>query len=204
MGDKQSKPDNIESPSIVGASAGDRRRFIKAATAGAAVTTLAARPVWGSCTISGAMSGGSVRAGEEMVDYCHYNGGPLRSPGFWKKLQAGAVRDQFNIPGKGKPRKIQAVIDKMEEIEAVKDQNSFYVPSEDFTYGVGGALDNPGGLSFNLAAIWLDAYYGFTPLNPPGADTSSMSDSERAQAWVTHFDALAAINGSIFSTVFTI
>ena len=185
-------------------SAAGRRGFLRRASLGGAVmTTIAARPAWGQCSISGAMSGGSARAVERTQQDCHTGNIVSRSPGFWGTLTPGQVKDEFSIEGTGNPAEIQAVKDRIAAIQLVQTNNSFLIPSVGGpAVNVAAALADSGGLAYNLAAIWCTAYFrdelGRITFLPPGtkpADAPAPTDlAGFAQLWVSHFDALVQLD----------
>ena len=169
-----------------------RRRFLQKSSTVALITTLAAQPVWGQCTVSGATSGGS--GPEEGDDPCVIPNVSGRSPGFWSAAMydGNAVISAFpNIPSNRKAD-LRCYIDELKAI------GTFDIPSTEQTWNVAAALASSGGLKFNLAAIWLDAHFGFFTAPLPGVVAAFPQD------WVNHFDALFQLSGdSVFTAVFT-
>jgi len=161
-----------------------RRVFLRKGTAAAALTTLAAQPVWGKCTVSGAMSGGSRH---EDDDPCKIPNVVGRSPGFWTEAMyvGNALRSAFpNVPN-GHITRLRCFIDQ----EKVNNNFTYKLsPDEQITISVAAALSDPGGLAFNLAAIWLNAFFGFFP-------DAIVPDVVTPQDWVEHFNGLWVVAG---------
>lgn len=197
------KSEKAQSPS--------RRKFLRSSSTAALVTSLAAQPVWGQCTVSGNQSGAS--SSPTNGDACFippplYSAG--RSPGFWTEAVFGpgnAVISAFSSHNGTQAADLRCYI------EGVMMDNFYTVPipgtdlrSEPIN--VYAALQSPGGTggnNWNLAAIWLDAYFGFFDgaILPGGG--SSSTPEEWAQAWVDHFFALYEISNhsdSVFDTVY--
>lgn len=176
---------------VISAPRASRRRFIQKSSSVALITTLAAQPVWGQCTVSGATSGGS--GPEEGDDPCVIPNVSGRSPGFWSEAMysGNAVRSAFPVPPANESAKLRCYID------LIKNSSSFDIPSTGENWKVVDALKIPGGLKFNLAAIWLDAHFGFFTVPLPGVDNALPQD------WVNHFDALYQLSGdAVFDAVF--
>lgn len=178
------------------AQSSSRRSFLRKSSATALVTSLAAQPVWGQCTVSGGMSGASTA--ENNDDSCIV---PLvwgRSPGFWSRAMynGNAIVSAFSSFEREDKASLRCYIDGIKE-------NSYTIPSTPpVTVKVKDALNYPGGTggnNWNLAAIWLDAHFGFfdgTTL--PGRPNPTEQD------WVEHFYALHEVAGddSPFDAVF--
>ena len=190
---KSKEGDQAQSPS--------RRKFLRSTSTTALVTSLAAQPVWGQCTVSGAISGASTSP--TNADSCFIPPlifGAGRSPGFWSSAMynGNAVISAFPSYRPQDRTNLRCHID------SVKNANSYSLPSTPPQFiNVANALSNPGGTggnNWNLAAIWLDAYFGFfgnaaLPGNP----------LPTPQDWVDHFYPLYIISGesdSVFNSVF--
>lgn len=190
------KGDEAQSPS--------RRKFLRSSSTAALITSLAAQPVWGQCTVSGAMSGASTSP--TNGDACFippelYGAG--RSPGFWSSAMynGNAVISAFSSFNGSQAADLRCFIDE------VKATSSYTIPetstTSSMTINVAQALMYPGGTggnNWNLAGIWLDAYFGFFD----GAILPGVL-SPTPQDWVEHFFALYVISNqsdSVFNSVF--
>lgn len=150
------RTENVETPS-------SRRKFIKKASVGALITTLPAQSVWGACTVSGALSGGS-KVNNDCISPSFLVG---MSPGFWKDPSNGnRLASKFSYPTTDEKR-----AELLCDIELAKDVNvTFGTGAQQFTFNVRDALDkNLGaafeqGFMFNLAAVYLNMVYGFQTL----------------------------------------
>jgi len=175
-----------------------RRRFLQKTSTTAVITTLAAQPVWGQCTVSGAMSGGSRP--DDTDDPCEFPSGLVgRSPGFWSRgmyTLGNALLSAFpSLTGPDKKDRLTCFIDR-----EVKTQ-VFTIPSIPSWNGtVANALSSEGGVAWNLAAIYLDAYFGV--FSGPIPDMGILSPTH--QDWVNHFDGLVYQWGedTVFNSVF--
>ncbi|MEP1445721.1 MAG: hypothetical protein ABJK37_06370 [Paraglaciecola sp.] len=161
-----------------------RRKILKRASAGVVLTSLPAQSVWGAvCTLSGAQSGNM--SGIERHKDCDkpvLSGG--RSPGSWKVLAAGQLenpdklRSIFINSPQSKQQGDYSSHDKLirncyiSKIKEVAEFNSMVRPenvndliTSDFkndlysALGLGGGY-KPGGLDYNMAAVWLNVYFG--------------------------------------------
>lgn len=185
------------------AAAPSRRQFLRQSSAVVIVTSVAAQPVWGACTPSGAVSNGSHFVDDDcIIDQ------PGRSPGYWKEgmYNDGALFSVFYLwKGQGNPKsshnqKIAAALRAL--IDGVKAANTFIirecpVAGMEQPVNVGAALDDPGGLAFNLAGVYLSAYFDVLDGLPPGVDGMSggTSREDKAQAWVDHVLAVSIREG---------
>ncbi len=201
-----------------------RRSFLQKSSAAALVTTLAAQPVWGKCTVSGAMSGGSVTQ-DNRDDYCTIPEVWGRSPGFWMTLLShngdgpgnrgrGNAQGNGNNGNNGNNNGVNASLASAFPLVEAGDLDTlrcfirqvmaeayFDLPPGDTVPGehcnVAAELASPGGVKFQLAAIWLDAYFGFFAGHSlPGRDAGS------PQEWVEHFYALTFLAGDLGDAVF--
>jgi hypothetical protein len=148
-----------------------RRKFLVKTSAGVVITTLPAHSVWGACNASG-LSGGSRSAGVVCI-IPDVSGG--RSPGSWKmyisapnvNVQRNKVREMFSMgQGASNTEKDVAIcavynfIDSLSPI--VLSDGSGSIPSA--TLDIKTALETGGNYSngiWNLAAYYLNAYFGF-------------------------------------------
>lgn len=181
------------------AQSSSRRKFLQKSSAAALVTSLAAQPVWGQSQCSGTMSGGSNTQTDD--DPCVIPNVFGRSPGFWTQAMyngnGNAVISAFTSVDNFDSGKLICYIDE------VKANNSYTIPatpdSSEQQVNVATALKYPGsngGNNWNLAAIWLDARFGFFGnVAPPGRLNTP-------QEWVEHFFALSVVVDEPFNVVF--
>jgi hypothetical protein len=177
-----------------------RRKFLMKSTAGVVITTLPAQSVWGACNASG-LSGGS-RTSETVCETPLVTGG--RSPGSWRVyLESGTpsknctnkVRSMFSLSKSSDLTaaycSVRNEITNMPNI--VLSDGMGVIPTA--TLNIGTALGNSGGI-WNLAAYYLNAYYGFY------GDLSPYSNAEEfvQQAWAV----LYINNGSSVPTDYSI
>ena len=160
-----------------------RRQFIVKAAVGSAALSVPGKSVWGACSVSGAMSGNVSRVNpEQKCEATPIFGG--RSPGTWKDALDGSMNGQrlkamFTALQKvdypempaAEPGSILWVAYES-HLESVIKSNSMKIDKrildDDVSYVNGGvplfdALDKPGGMDYNLAAVWLNTYFGFYP-----------------------------------------
>lgn len=163
-----------------------RRAFLKRSAAGVVITSLPAQSVWGSvCTVSGAMSGN--QSGIQRHSNCVKPYLPLgRSPSTWKayvvkssnisnQVNTSNVHDVFecvpNKTGKVNGLKVcksqEAYKIRLCYLSGVKEvaekgdmsvDNDLITPA--FQVNLYDALTKPGGVDYNIAAVWLNVYFG--------------------------------------------
>ena len=159
-----------------------RRQFIVKTVVGSAALSVPGKSVWGACSVSGAMSGNVSRVSpEQKCEAPQISGG--RSPGTWKDALDGSMngqrlKDMFTALQKvdypampaAEPGSILWVAYES-HLESVIKSNSMKIDKRVLDDGVsyvdGGvplfdALE-PGGMDYNLAAVWLNTYFGFYP-----------------------------------------
>lgn len=183
-----------------------RRKFLMKSTAGVVITTLPAQSVWGACNASG-LSGGS-RTSETVCEIPLVVGG--RSPGSWR------VYVESGNPSTNSTKKVRAMfslshsdnltaaycsvrneITNMPNI--VLSDGTGAIPEADLNIET--ALSNTGGI-WNLAAYYLNAYYGFY------GDLSPYANAEEfvQQAWAVMYinnGGLVPTDYSILESSFT-
>ena len=160
-----------------------RRQFIVKAAVGSAALSVPGKSVWGACSVSGAMSGNVSRVNpEQKCEAPPISGG--RSPGTWKDALDGSMNGQrlkamftalqkvdYPAMPAAEPGSILWVAYES-HLESVIKSNSMKIDKrvldDDVSYANGGvplfdALDKPGGMDYNLAAVWLNTYFGFYP-----------------------------------------
>ncbi|GAB5380353.1 MAG: hypothetical protein Alis3KO_10050 [Aliiglaciecola sp.] len=156
-----------------------RRSFIKKTATGAVIASLPAKSVWGACSVSGAMSG-NLSQNTDRHD-CHMpNFSNGRSPGAWGKVmgyngnnRGNTVKSMFiplndimsdNSLSRNQKRNARECY--LEEIES-RANDLLSLPAELISnpITVGDALQSQGGtlnnIQYHLAAVYLNAYYGF-------------------------------------------
>lgn len=160
-----------------------RRQFIVKTVVGSAALSVPGKSVWGACSVSGAMSGNVSRMDPE-----HKCAAPTvtggRSPGSWKgaldgtmngkKLQAMFTvlqkQDYPEMPAAEPGSILWVAYEK--HLETVIKSHSMKVDprvlDDEVSFVDGGvplydALNDPGGVDYNLAGVWLNTYFGFYP-----------------------------------------
>lgn len=174
-----------------------RRKFIKKTTVGAIITTLPAKSVWGICTVSGALSGGSQQTQTcEIPPPVFLSGG--RSTGFWRGESSnngngngnagGNFHGGFSNHGPNDENCIKAEILALQKSTAVllDEENGIVLEIYNALQSNGSGDSN---FAFHLAGAYLNAYYGFYPLpfSPYGINT--------AEDLVKHLYAASMIHG---------
>lgn len=160
-----------------------RRSFIKKTATGAVIASLPAKSVWGACSVSGAMSG-NLSQNTDRHD-CHLpNFANGRSPGGWGQVMGL----HSNGNGNGNSQTISSMFIPLKDImednsisDADKDKHQecyenevrdrlndvLTLPPELLPnpMTVGEALGSQGAtlnnIQYHLAAVYLNAYYGF-------------------------------------------
>ncbi len=153
-----------------------RRKFIQKAAAGTILTTLPASSVWGVCTVSGALSGGS-----QVVDSCQIPGpGVLtggRSPGYWKP--EGNFHGGFSSYGPAQEDCLHTAIIAFETGTTVTLDTGI-------TLNLMDGLNASGTLSYHLSAAYLNAFFKFYTL-PISIGTDVLNNADEL---VQHLYAL--------------
>lgn len=146
-----------------------RRSFLKKSATGVVIASLPAKSVWGACSVSGALSG-NLSTNTDRHD-CTINLDGGRSPGNWMNYRQN-IHDTFDVVAQAKRdygNKSQTYKDiKNLYRNAVKSvcSNVMVLPSElnplSMTVEQGlGSNGYHGNLYFHLAAVYLNAYFGF-------------------------------------------
>lgn len=181
--DEKLTPPQSESR-VTARSAKSRRDFLHKSSAAVLITSLAAQPVWGRCTVSGAMSGGSATHGEDE-DPCVVPEVWGQPPMFWASdMDQGSASLDSAFPMVADKEALRCFI------AQVRAESFYTLPSTPTSpsemINVSEALATPGGIHFQLAGIWLNASFGFFEGGMlPGRDASSPQD------WVEHFFSLS-------------
>jgi len=167
-----------------------RRTFLKRATAGAVLTTLPAHSVWGAvCSVSGAMSGNL--SGIQRHSDCEMPVLPAgRSPGTWKNLvllNSAKIHAVFNgLPNKSGKINGTAISNSeeirecyMKGVKAVAENHQMNIDGSlidpSFRTNIYDSLTHPGGIDYNMAAVWLNAYFGLGGTTP--YDSAATADN---------------------------
>ncbi|MGJ8680888.1 hypothetical protein [Paraglaciecola sp.] len=172
-----------------------RRKFLKRASAGVIASSLPTQSVWGyECTVSGAQSGNmSGIAHHKECDLPNFS--PGRSPGTWHqfilyecdqhasidKLHSmftyvgshfNAQHDADDSEKAGKRRCIISEVKAVAEHTMNIDSNLL---EAGFETKISTALSSSGGLDWNVAAMWLNMYFGLGGYSP--ASDAAHADS---------------------------
>ena len=143
-----------------------RRKFLKKTTAGVVISALPAQSVWGACTVSGALSGGSAISDDcSIVPDLRWG----RSPGTWvDPSRGGKIKDMFTAVaqikstyGNGSCQYRLAQEQALAVVNYVID-NTAPIDLRDGTALVLRDAIQPGtGHLRHLAAAYLNFYFGF-------------------------------------------
>ncbi len=198
-----------------------RRKFMKKAALGSLVLTVPAKPVWGACSVSGAVSGNASRVNQDCVFLNLTNG---RSPGFWRasgaepfatcgKGSSGGKNDKKNLASafpylqaykpKGKESDSLFVCEMNKLRARITDEvnNAVVVVGHDVNgnvveLNIKVALSECGGLAWNLAAIYLNAVFGFYDnIGLWGTMLDSGDLIENADDLIAHYYGLSMVHG---------
>ncbi len=177
-----------------------RRKFLVKTSAVSLISTLPATSVWGACTVSGALSGGS-KVKDDCTTIFLSNG---RSPGFWKdadtKSPGRAIASvfpyltaytgsRFNC----EKSYLMSVIGAAKEIDIYLGKNENGEPV--FINIKDAFLNHAGeGLAYNLAAVYLNAVFGFYDSYLPVTLSSGDTINNGAEL-IAHLFALDVIYG---------
>lgn len=176
---------NLDNPNgtepTVSAKTKVRRTFLKRASAGAVLTSLPAHSVWGAvCSVSGAMSGNL--SGIQRHSNCEMPALPAgRSPGTWKNLvllKSSKVHAVFNglpnpsgkINGVSYSNADDLRLHYMNGVKAVAESHEMKINhsliDSSFRTNLYDSLTHPGGIDYEMAAVWLNAYFGLGGKTP--------------------------------------
>jgi hypothetical protein len=154
-----------------------RRKFLVKTSAVSLISALPATSVWGACTVSGALSGGS-KVNDDCTTITLSNG---RSPGFWRdadtKTNGGAIADVF--PYLKGPNANCERTHLMSVIGSTKVAANIYLGKNEngvgITININESLKYQGGIFWNLAAVYLNAVFGlyssYLPVTLNSGDT---------------------------------
>ena len=158
-------PDNEKVTEVQNSNSPSRRKFLLKTSAGVVITTLPVQSVWGACNASG-LSGGS-RSADSVCVMPIVTGG--RSPGSWRKFAKSGEPDKVGL------NKVKSMfsMSKNDDLTAaycsvrshiknmpdvVLSDGSGTIPRN--SLNIYEALQSQGGI-WNLAAYYLNAYFGF-------------------------------------------
>jgi hypothetical protein len=155
-----------------------RRNFLKKAALGVVVTSLPAQSVWGACNASG-ISGGS--GSTTTCEMPNLTGG--RSPGSWSKFIASSptntgrnkIKAMFSAYSGADDATLNLKFCDLNNyikstVISLSDGGGAIPPA---TLDLGSALANSGGI-WNLAAVYLNAKFGFYSIPPEFSDADEL------------------------------
>lgn len=147
-----------------------RRNFLKKSATGAVIASLPAKSVWGTCSVSGAMSGNlSTSADNKTCTLPDLNNGC--NPQKWRKCKDHCddmfvkLKRKKNRYGEYSHQYKNAKKEYLRHIDNAK-KHALHLPRElvTSTYSCGEALNSGDGNIFeHLGAVYLNAYFGFYP-----------------------------------------
>jgi len=176
-----------------------RRKFLVRTSAVSLISALPATSVWGACTVSGALSGGS-KVNDDCTTVKLLGG---RSPGKWHDMTTGeSIASAFPYLKDYKQNGAHAdntryECEKSYLVSVILAAQDVTIPLGNDEHGqavsinIKDALASSGHLSWNLAAVYLNAYFGFYSL--PITVNSGHSLSDGADL-IAHLFALDVIN----------
>jgi hypothetical protein len=160
------------------------------------ISALPATSVWGACTVSGALSGGS-KVNNDCTTISLIGG---RSHGFWKDTSTGkALGSAFpylKTYTKGSDRKKCEKTHLISLIDLVKNETVFLGNDENgqaVSIHINTALTSNASPAKHLAAVYLNAVFGFYSLSLPVMLSSGHTISHGAEL-IAHLYALDIIN----------
>ncbi|GAA0857948.1 hypothetical protein [Aliiglaciecola litoralis] len=162
-----------------------RRNFLKKTATGAVIVSLPAKSVWGTCTVSGTMSGNLSQHGDSdhHCEIPNFNGG--RSPGNWKTWDNN-LHSTFRSLGDDRQamgHRTQAYSNRKACYESAISAALNHTMTLDSELGapqitVQQGLDKYLGpnfennIFFHMAAVYLNSYFGFYNGIPDGRDSA--------------------------------
>ena len=177
-----------------------RRKFLAKTSAVSLISALPATSVWGACTVSGALSGGSKVNNDCTI--IPLTGG--RSHGFWKdnattgKSIGSAFPYLKNYPNNSERKKCEKK-HLISLIELVKDEKVIIGKNENgeaVSIDIRVALESNIAPQKHLAAVYLNAKFGFYASSLPQILPSGDLISDGTEL-ITHLYALDIINPGI-------
>jgi len=178
-----------------------RRKFLVKTSAVSLISALPATSVWGACTVSGALSGGS-KVNNDCTTISLIGG---RSPGKWHDMLTGeSIASAFpylkdykqNGPNADNTRyeceksHLVSVILAAQDITIPLGNNEH---GQAVTINIKDALASSGHIAWNLAAVYLNAEFGFYSSSLPVTLSSGHSINNGADL-ISHLFALDIIN----------
>ncbi len=191
-----------------------RRKFIKKAAITSLVVSIPAQPVWGRCSVSGGVSGNASLINQDCVACVLHNG---RSPGFWRDCDLiSSRRRKKGRHNKGGMKlasafpylkqykssddrfecaelKLKRLISETKNCECLLGQDR---RNRRIYLNVADALRHPGGIAWNLAAVFLNCKFGFydniLPIYLPSGD--AIEDAEGLVAHLYGLDVISRLS----------
>jgi hypothetical protein len=175
-----------------------RRNFLVKTSAVSLISALPATSAWGACTVSGALSGGSKVNGD-CTTVPLSNG---RSPGSWRDFsngkKMGSAFPYINTFAKKSAQKkcernhLASFILAAQDVTIILGKDK---QGDVYSLDVKAALANSGGIGWNLAAVYLNAEFGFYANYLP-ATLNTGDTISNGEDLVKHLFALDALNGT--------
>jgi len=186
-----------------------RRKFLVRTSAVSLISALPATSVWGACTVSGALSGGS-KVNNDCVTI-ELSGG--RSPGFWRDLLTGQsiasafpYLKEFKQNGQNADNtEYECETDHLINILLAAQQIDIILGNDENNQEVSINIFNvlhtlqPGHIKWNLAAVYLNAEFGFYDSYLPRLLSSGDTINNGAEL-ISHMYALDIISPGINNT----
>jgi len=166
-----------------------RRKFLVRTSAVSLISALPATSVWGACTVSGALSGGSKTTND--CSTITLTGG--RSHGFWKDISTGNSLDSAfpNVVTDDQINELIILIEAAKALEVPLGNNQYGSP-EYMVIGTALGLQGSGSSpKKHLAAVFLNAIFGFycssLPVTVNSGETISNGEQLVAHLYALHF-----------------
>lgn len=165
-----------------------RRKFLVRTSAVSLISALPATSVWGACTVSGALSGGSKTTND--CSTITLTGG--RSHGFWKDISTGNSLDSAfpNVVTDVQKNALITLIEAAKALEVPLGNNQSGSP-EYMVIGI--ALGSGSSPKKHLAAVFLNAIFGFYCSSLPVTVNAGYTISN-GEELVAHLYALHVIS----------
>jgi hypothetical protein len=197
-----------------------RRTFLKRATASAVLTSLPIHSVWGAvCTVSGAMSGNL--SGVQRHSNCEMPVLPAGcGPDKWKELVLGdssKVAAIFNsipdINGKlngvdisnaTEIRNCYTLGTTNKAVELTMNLNNNLIDTASFQTNIYQALVNPAGIDKEVAAVWLNVYFGLGATTAFESATTADSIVDQLLSYIIvqeRAGTMPTLNGEFFNFI---
>jgi len=178
-----------------------RRKFLVRTSAVSLISALPATSVWGACTVSGALSGGS-KVNNDCTTIILQGG---RSPGKWHDMLTGeSIASAFPYLKDYKQNGQNAdntryECEKSHLVSVILAAQNITIPlgnnehGQAVTINIKDALSSTGHLPWNLAAVYLNAEFGFYSSSLPVTLSSGHTINNGAEL-ISHLFALDIIN----------